>query len=214
MAEDKDSTAYDRYLGMDRPITRRDFLNGMAIAIGASLLPRNALNEASGAEAQDRPGYYPPTLTRMRGSQPGSFEIAHSLRDGTFWQSANKAKNTGESYDLVVVGGGISGLAAAHFFRQHAGQRTRILILENHDDFGGHARRNEFHLGGRLQLMNGGTMLIDSPTPYSPQADGLLKKLGIDPPKLAERYNDSKLYGRSEERRVGKECRSGWSPYQ
>lgn len=194
MANDKDSTAYDRYLGMDRPITRRDFLNGMAIAIGASLLPRNALSEATMAEAQDRPGYYPPTLTGMRGSEPGSFEIAHSLRDGTFWQSASKANDTGESYDLVVVGGGISGLAAAHFFRQQAGQSARILILENHDDFGGHARRNEFHLGGRLQLMNGGTMLIDSPTPYSAHAGELLKKLGVDPPRLASQCNDSKLY--------------------
>ena len=194
MAADKDRAAYDRYLGMDRAITRRDFLNGMAVAIGASLLPGNAFGKGEATEAQDRPGYYPPTLTGMRGSQPGSFETAHSLRDGTFWQQAAKPKETGESYDLVVVGGGISGLAAAHFFRERAGRGARILILENHDDFGGHARRNEFHLGGRLQLMNGGTMLIDSPTPYSPQADGLLKKLGIDPPKLAARYNDSKLY--------------------
>src|SRR5579872_4036934 len=194
MAADKDRAAYDRYLVMQRPITRRDFLNGMALAIGATLLPKHALGESSTLEAQDRPGYYPPTLTGMRGSQPGSFEVAHSLRDGTFWQSAVEARDTGESYDLVVVGGGISGLAAAHFFRERAGGSARILILENHDDFGGHARRNEFHLGGRLQLMNGGTMLIDSPTPYSPQADGLLKKLGIDPPKLAARCNDSKLF--------------------
>jgi spermidine dehydrogenase len=192
MASNKDRTSYDRYLGMDRAITRRDFLNGMAMAIGASLVPGKTFGRAG--EAQERPGYYPPTLTGMRGSQPGSFEIAHSLRDGTFWKQAAKPQETGESYDLVVVGGGISGLAAAHFFRERAGPTARILILENHDDFGGHARRNEFHLGGRLQLMNGGTMLIDSPTPYSPQADGLLKKLGIDPPKLAARYNDSKLY--------------------
>ncbi|HEY6936456.1 MAG TPA: NAD(P)/FAD-dependent oxidoreductase [Terriglobales bacterium] len=194
MAANKDRAAYDRYLGMDRAITRRDFLNGMAVAIGASFLPKTALGKGEASEAQERPGYYPPTLTKMRGSQRGSFEIAHSLRDGTFWQQAAKPQDTGESYDLVVVGGGISGLAAAHFFRERAGRGAHILILENHDDFGGHARRNEFHLGGRLQLMNGGTMLIDSPTPYSRQADGLLKKLGIDPPKLAERYNDSKLY--------------------
>lgn len=130
----------------------------------------------------------------MRGSHLGSFEIAHSLRDGTFWESAGKPVESGETYDLVIVGGGISGLAAAYFFREKAGKSARILILENHDDFGGHAKRNEFHLGGRLQLLNGGTLLIDSPTKYSPEADGLLKQLGIDPPRFEASYTDHKLY--------------------
>ena len=67
----------------------------------------------------------------------------------------------------MVVGGGISGLTAAHVFRK-ARPDARILILDNHDDFGGHAKRNEFHVGGRMELMNGGTLEIDSPTPYSP----------------------------------------------
>jgi len=97
-------------------------------------------------------------------------------------------------YDLVIVGGGISGLAAAYFFREKAGPSARILILENHDDFGGHAKRNEFHLGGKLQLLNGGTLLIDSPNPYSAVADGLLKKLGIDPPQFEAKFADHKLY--------------------
>jgi spermidine dehydrogenase len=130
----------------------------------------------------------------LRGSHPGSFETAHSLRDGTFWKTAPPSIDTNEVYDLVVVGGGISGLAAAHFFRERVGISARILILDNHDDFGGHAKRNEFHLGGKLQLCNGGTFLIDSPTPYSAEADGLLKKLGIDPPKLQETTTDHKLY--------------------
>jgi len=96
----------------------------------------------------------------MRGSHPGSFEAAHALRDGA---SMGRAVDTGESYDLVVVGAGISGLAAAQFFRARAAPGARILLLDNHDDFGGHAKRNEFQLGGRTELLNGGTLLIESP---------------------------------------------------
>ena len=194
MARDQDRAGYDRYLGMDRPITRRDFLNGMAVAMTASVLGGQSLTAGERQEAQEQAGYDPPRLTGLRGSQPGSFEAAHSLRDGTFWQKVGKPNDTGEFYDLIVVGAGISGLAAAYFFREQAGAGARIVILENHDDFGGHARRNEFHLGGRLQLMNGGTMLIDSPTPYSAHAAGLLHHLGIDPPALAASCNDGGLY--------------------
>jgi spermidine dehydrogenase len=185
----------DRYLGMDRPITRREFINGATVVVGGSLIASNPFLSSQGkSEAQNETGYYPPALTGLRGSHAGSFETAHSLRDGTFWKSASPPTDTKESYDLVVVGAGISGLAAAHFYREQVGRSARILILENHDDFGGHAKRNEFLLGGKLQLCNGGTFLIDSPTPYSPQADGLLKRLGIDPPKLEETTTDRKLY--------------------
>ncbi len=187
----------DRYLGMDRPITRRDFMNGAAMAIGAAMLPGGAaFGEDGNSEPQNRAGYDPPIKSGMRGSHPGSFEIAHSLRDGTFWEHAGTPSDTKETYDLVIVGAGISGLAAAHFFRERAGKAARILILENHDDFGGHAKRNEFHFGGRMQLLNGGTMLIDSPFPYSAQADGLLKKLGVDPEKLSKECEDPGFYGR------------------
>src|SRR5580692_10196998 len=185
----------DRYLGMDRPITRRDFMNGAAMVIGAAMLPTaRAFSGANPLGPQNEPRYDPPVKTGLRGSHLGSFEIAHSLRDGTFWESAGKPVESGETYDLVIVGGGISGLAAAYFFREKAGKSARILILENHDDFGGHAKRNEFHLGGKLQLLNGGTLLIDSPTPYSAQADGLLKALGVDPRRLEETTTDRRLY--------------------
>src|SRR5215470_10987191 len=174
-------------LGMGRPITRRDFIDG--IAASAALAPSSRALAAVGAEivgtaAQDRPGYYPPALTGMRGSHPGSFEAAHALRDGAFRGSGATSDETGEQYNLIVVGGGISGLAAAYFYRAKVGPAARILILENHDDFGGHAKRNEFPLGGKIQLINGGTLGIDSPRPYSVIAAGLLSKLGVDPVRL------------------------------
>ena len=187
------SSACDRELGMGRTITRRDFMNGAAMLVGASMLPSHAMGDA-GRLPQNGPGYDPPVLTGLRGSHPGSFETAHSLRDGSFWQKAGTPISLRETYDLIVVGGGISGLAAAHFFRERFGNSARILILENHDDFGGHAKRNEFHLGGRLALLNGGTLEIDSPTPYSPEAGALIWKLGIDPPAFEAQYTDRNIY--------------------
>jgi spermidine dehydrogenase len=170
----------DRELGMDRPISRRDFLDGVAVAVGgAGLLASNAA--AATTFPQDRSGYDPPTLTGMRGSHDGSYDYAHALRDGNFWKNAAAPVDTGETYDLVIVGGGISGLAAAYFYRAKANPAAKILIIDNHDDFGGHAKRNEFRPGGRLLITNGGTLGIESPFDYSKQARGLLSELGIDP---------------------------------
>ena len=137
--------------------------------------------------------YYPPALTGMRGSHPGSFDAAHSLRDGTFWDSVGKPEDTGETYDLIVVGGGISGLAAAHFYRKAAGANARILILDNHDDFGGHAKRNEFRVGNTFRLGFGGTFSIESPAPYSAVAKSLIEELGIDVPSYSK-YVDKNIY--------------------
>jgi spermidine dehydrogenase len=170
----------DRELGLHRKITRRDFLNGVALSAGASLVPWHLFAADASTGPEKAPGYYPPALTGMRGSHPGAFETAHHLRDGDFWESAGQPTDTGESYDLVIVGGGISGLSAAHFFRKHAGAKARVLILENHDDFGGHAKRNEFRVGPRTLLGYGGTFSIESPAPYSKVAKGLIEELGID----------------------------------
>jgi spermidine dehydrogenase len=181
----------DRDLGMNRSITRRDFLNGVAIGIGGAMAgalgPSSAWQLAPAPFAQDAPGYYPPALTGMRGSHDGSFDAAHAARDGTFWKSSARAVNTGETYDLVVVGGGISGLAAAYFYRARLGPGVRILILDNHDDFGGHAKRNEFRVAGQLWIANGGTAGISSPFPYSKEARGLMTELGIDPVALSRK---------------------------
>jgi spermidine dehydrogenase len=188
----------DKHLGMDRPIKRRDFLNGVAITAGSAItrgfLPGfEWMAEDAALFPQDKPGYYPPTLTGMRGSHDGAFESAHAARDGHFPSAAGAAIETGEVYDLIVVGGGISGLAAAYF--HHKGNPSaRILILDNHDDFGGHAKRNEFHVSGHMLLANGGTVSIESPFPYSAEARGLLSELGIEPAKFEEKYDDSKIY--------------------
>jgi spermidine dehydrogenase len=198
MSNDEANRARDREIGMHRAITRRDFLNGIAVGAGGALasawVPGLALAAESAHFAQDAPGYNPAALTGMRGSHPGSFEVAHALRDGTFWESAGKPLDTHETYDLIVVGAGMSGLAAAYFYRKHAGSKARILILDNHDDFGGHAKRNEFRPGGRLLLANGGTVAIESPFPYSHEARGLLTELGIDPPALEKKSMDRDVY--------------------
>src|SRR5579875_3814778 len=182
----------DRELGMHRRITRRDFLNGVAISSGA--LAASKLSAASGGtDPEQAADYYPPVLPGMRGDHDEIYKVPHSLRDHDFWQNTGTSIDTGESYDLVVVGGVISGLAAAHFYRQAAGHSSRILILENHDDFGGHAKRNEFHQTGRMLLGYGGTFSIESPQPYSTVAKSLIDELGIDV-SSTERVFDRKLY--------------------
>src|SRR5205814_111731 len=179
------------------------FLNGVAIgtggAIADSLLPGSvwgALNGGgdSGGAAQDKAGYYPPALTGLRGSHVGSFEAAHALRDKGLPANGATIHDTKETYDLVIVGGGISGLAAAYFW--HAkNPGARILILDNHDDFGGHAKRNELRANGRMLLANGGTWAIESPFPYSKVARGLMDELGIDPAGLAKKCYRPRTYG-------------------
>jgi len=201
MQKDNSNTSHDRELGMNRKITRRDFLDGIAIAAGGTVLSAglpwlHGLNPSGSVHAsQNNPNYYPPALMGMRGNHDGSYTVAHSLRDGDFWKSAGKPEDTGEIYDLVVVGGGISGLAAAYFYRKQAGASARILILDNHDDFGGHAKRNEFRAAGRLLLSYGGTQSIESPSRYSKQAKALIADLGIDTKRFYKAY-DHRLYAK------------------
>ncbi|MGH9321763.1 MAG: FAD-dependent oxidoreductase, partial [Vicinamibacteria bacterium] len=161
---------------MGRSISRRDFLNGVSVALTSSFLPTSVVGEFRALSAQEG-DRYPPTRTGMRGSHEGSFEVAHELRDGKSW---GQGESVDEPYDLVVVGGGISGLAAAYFFKKLHGEGSRILVLDNHDDFGGHAKRNEFWHQGRMYLMNGGTLNVEAPAQYSTVASGLLWELGID----------------------------------
>jgi spermidine dehydrogenase len=155
-----------------RTISRRDFLNGAALAIAAGLTPA--------AQLAAQPFRYPPALTGLRGQHPGSYETAHEfVRDrGRF---AIGGVPVAEEHDLVVVGGGISGLSAAWFYRRAAGPSARILVLDNQDDFGGHATRNEFTLDGRRVIGYGGSQSIDSPNSWwSDAGKQLLRELGVD----------------------------------
>ncbi len=184
----------EQELGIGRAIPRRDFLNGFAVAVGGSLL-------APGAQWFERFGLphsplspeptnanYPPALTGMRGTTDAVMEVGHALRDGNAW---NNPTPDSDSYDLIVVGGGISGLSAAYFFRKIAGPKAKILILENHDDFGGHARRNEFRTDRRMILGYGGTQSIAGPKLYSKQAKELLAELGIDFQRFYKYYDQN-----------------------
>lgn len=185
----------------DSGMSRRDVLQSLALAISAPGLLVSGSGSAQTAEAaapgsiiagevQNTPDYYPPIKTGLRGTHVGAYEAAHMLRDG---EQPIPIEETGLHYDLVVVGGGISGLSAAWMFRQQRPE-ARILILDNHDDFGGHAKRNEFHINGELHLMNGGTLSIQSPRPYSPVADGLLKSVGINAQDLNTRIQKKSFY--------------------
>lgn len=163
-------------------------MNGIAIAVvGAAGI------DLSRADAALRAQPYPPRRDGLRGSHVGSFEAAHRLRDGSPFDLS--AAPLIERYDLVVVGAGISGLAAAHFYRQRR-PRARVLILDTNDDFGGHAKRNEFVVDGQTLVGYGGTQSIDGPArKWDSAAKGLLRDLGID----VERFNkafDQEFYSR------------------
>ena len=173
---------------MATQITRRDLLNGMAISAVGAMLPAYAGEPKVRLDSSMRPGgpstYYPPTLTGMRGSHAGSFEVAHALA----WQGQkpDAYESLDEHYDLVVVGAGMSGLAAAWYYLKKAGPEARVLVLDNHDDFGGHAKRNEFHHKDRMILSLGGAQNLDNPSNYGDIAGSLLIDLGIDEAAIAK----------------------------
>ena len=161
--------------GGKRGISRRDFLDGVALAAGGMALSP-LISLANSGQTFSHTGY-PPSLTGMRGNHPGSYEVAHAL--ARYGQRPTDFAPVDGIYDLVVVGAGISGLTAAYLYKKRAGPNAKILILDNHDDFGGHAKRNEFSLDGRTLLGVGGSLNLEQGA-MGDAALTLLEEIGVD----------------------------------
>lgn len=190
-------------LGMSAPISRRDFVGAVSssVILGCSSAQIARALENGTETAVSAPSLlnlssesYPPLRTGLRGQYPGSYEVAHQARDGGF-AGPLVAEDTGEQFDLVVVGAGISGLTAAHLYSRALGADRRILVLDNHDDFGGHAKRNEFHKEGKVYVTLGGAQSIETPFPYSFTAKALLADLGIDPKTYKQYERPERIHG-------------------
>ena len=167
-------------------ITRRDFINGTLVVAGSSMLPFGATGQDVLAALE--PSYYPPALTGLRGSHPGSNDHAHS-RAWTQRSEWGPTTELSEEYDLVVVGGGLSGLAAAYFYQQKHGKDKKVLILDNHDDFGGHAQRNEHTIHGNTRITYGGSQTLVDPRDGSEVVLGLFKDIGVDLERFETAYD-------------------------
>lgn len=194
----------DRDLGMDRPISRRQFINGVLVGAGGVMLAGGAIsalgcggNDAGAPAAgggTSGASQYPPQLTGFQGTAASASVPGHALRDGNFWDRYGDPEPINEHYDLVVVGAGISGLSAAHFFIKENGPGTRVLLVDANNDFGGHAARNEYTAAnGRKIIGYGGSQSMDGPGNFSDVAHGLLRDVGIRYKKFYK-YFDQDLY--------------------
>ncbi len=168
-------------------IKRRDFVNGSLIAAGSALFGKGAAGQQILANIE--PSYYPPARKGLRGNHPGSNEHAHSRawQQRSDWGAVTELE---QDYDLVVVGGGLSGLAAAYFYQQKHGKHKKVLVLDNHDDFGGHAKRNEHKINGQTLIGYGGSQSIVEPNNADQTILELFKDIGVDIDRLGAAYDE------------------------
>jgi len=181
----------DRALGMDSSITRRDFLESSLLASGAALLggasPARLLfgssqDDSSAAAAFNGFGGVGDYAT-SNGNTWNVLTAGHKLRDGAYEKSEASAQDTGELFDCVIVGGGISGLAAALFFTRNAGPKASALVLENHSVFGGEAKQNEFEVDGQRLISHQGSAIYFAQYPRSFLAQ-FYDSIGLKQPHL------------------------------
>jgi spermidine dehydrogenase len=186
--------------GMNRDITRRDFLNGALAGSGAVLLtsapplqllaraaatnPAESSSTESSSENDDWTG--PGGVgdyANSNGNTAAVLEAGHQIRDGQFENLPASVIDTGEVYDCVIVGGGISGLAGALIFQRQAGAGKTCLVLDNHPIFGGEAKRNEFLVDGHRLVGHQGSALFWAPYPHSFIAR-FYDSIGLKTPRL------------------------------
>jgi spermidine dehydrogenase len=187
---DRRNSRDDTRMGMEQGITRRDFLNATLLASGSLLLNPVSPADLLAANATASPG--PDDWTgyggigdyaNSNGNTFGVLEAGHQIRDGGFEHLPASVLDTGETYDCVVVGGGISGLAAALIFQRLAGHPRSCLVLDNHPIFGGEAKRNEFLVDGHRLMAHQGSAFFPVPYPHSFIAR-FYESIGLKTPRL------------------------------
>jgi spermidine dehydrogenase len=130
-------------------IFRRDFLNNSLLAAGAALLQMPAPSDAQ-AGRDTFTGYGGVgDYALSNGDTWPVLTAGHKVAQGAYTPLPGNIAETGEPLDLVVVGGGLSGLGTAYYFAKATGGKKRCLILENHPMFGGHCKQNEFVVNGQ-----------------------------------------------------------------
>jgi spermidine dehydrogenase len=168
---------------MDARITRRDFLGSTLLASGAVLLsgmtPAELLAGRDEFTGYGGVGEY----STSNGNTLDVLEAGHTIRDGVYEPLPKDIVDTGENFDCVIIGGGISGLAAALFFQRQAGPGMKCLILENHSIFGGEAKQNEFLVDGKRLIAHQGSAIYQIQYPHSFLA-GFYDSIGLKTPKL------------------------------
>ncbi|MGH9446987.1 MAG: NAD(P)-binding protein, partial [Terriglobia bacterium] len=156
----------DAALGMDQRICRRDFLNSTLLASGGLLL--GSVSPSQLLARDEWTGYG--GVGDYADSNGNTFDVmtsGHQIRNHVFPSLPADTVDTGEVFDCVIVGGGISGLAAALFFKKYTASRLTSLVLENHPIFGGEAKRNEFIVAGQRLMAPQGSDHFSVPYPYS-----------------------------------------------
>jgi spermidine dehydrogenase len=207
--EERGDAEEDRALGMDRRIQRRDFLQGMALGAAALGLARRG-------RGGDAPAPATTAASGLAGQDPAAMALGHRLREGELDAGPGAPAETGEEYELVVVGAGIAGLTAAYAYDRETRGRARILILDNHGEFGGHARRNVFHHDATTLVAQGGVFAFESPEATPGDVAEMLAALGVDAGRM-EALRDAgfeKRYGLSQgvffDPRVWPGARASW----